>query len=508
MKMNNIALHAAVVVALGTAPIGGFAVTSTKYAPGTPVTLATERPLGTDATIPFTGSYGITYTESKLNSALVGTGSPLEIRVTLTNGAKFIGTPTPSALTCAYTATLGGDGLGETAAETVIKEADAVVTFKLKAGQLSAVAQCVFTGSVTIGNGSNGGQATYGMSIDSQLKATVPEERVTANLQGDVLKFGQAFGLVASTLGQVTVDVTDPSFSQKFVSGGSVQATGGYLGLLTYDRVSEANAFVITGGAIAAVTDNQTDADELFVANSKVTVILSGTPLQADAGGSNVSVGWGNSEANACSKATNQYVSPNSSGVAEFTVAPASAVDGLHLCYIVDGATRIDKGIVYYEVKATTDSTRAPNVAVSDNTLATFYKNGTSIKILTIPEPTDGNNELNIRIYNMSSSYTMKVYGTLYRPDGTVIGKNALLATVAPNAVKVIKSGGPAPKNMELAGLFSLSTTWGGGRAWLQLEGDSQQMRVQALAKTGGIMVNMSDRVIADGDSFKRPDSQ
>jgi hypothetical protein len=48
-------------------------------------------------------------------------------------------------------------------------------------------------------------------------------------------------------------------------------------------------------------------------------------------------------------------------------------------------------------------------------------------------------------------------------------------------------------------------TTWGGGRAWMQIEGDSQLIRVQALAKTAGILVNMSDRVIEDSGTFKRP---
>ena len=104
------------------------------------------------------------------------------------------------------------------------------------------------------------------------------------------------------------------------------------------------------------------------------------------------------------------------------------------------------------------------------------------------------------------SSSKIKVYGTLYKIDGSVIGKNVGLGDIDGNAVKVLKSGGPAPANVGLANLFGV-TTWGGGRAWLQIEGDSQQLRVQALAKTAGTLVNMSDRVIEDSGAFYRSDA-
>jgi hypothetical protein len=156
---------------------------------------------------------------------------------------------------------------------------------------------------------------------------------------------------------------------------------------------------------------------------------------------------------------------------------------------------------VSFDATVTTSATSKPNVEVSgEKVAAKYYKNGTSIKILTIPDPTDTNNPFNIRIYNMGAT-DAGVYGTLYNTKGQLIGTaNTLLSTLKPKAVKVMKA-------TDLGTLFGV-TTWGAGRAWLQIEGDSQQIRAQAYAKTGGVLVNMSDRVIEDSGTFKRADTQ
>jgi len=495
MNTNNIALRAAVVIALGTVPA---LASATVYSPGTPVTFASEIVVNENAAVNFTGNYGITIDMKEFINHTIGTSAPLEIKMTLTDGATFTGV-TPASLQCNY------------APPNAVKPADSklngtdgetVVTFKLPQGTFTAVvaeAVCVFNGGIKLTSGSKGGNATYGMTVSAYLKSVIAEEEVKKSLGGTIVAFKQAYG-ITMTPGQVTIDVADPSFSRNFM-GTNIDGKNAVLGSLQY-KVIDATVLKVTGGVISPVAAPGTEL--LPTGNSTVT--LSGTPLMGAAGGTTVSVGRGASNAVACGTAPVEVKNPTVSGAVTFnTVAPLELANGTIFCYRVDGGTRIDKGLITFDLTAPSDPDIQPNVTVTgEKVLTTFYKNGTSVKILTIPDPTDLNNELNIRIYNMGTS-AVKVFGSLYKADGTLLGtKNSLLGTIDPNAVKVIKSGGPAPKNMEVATVFGL-TTWGGGRAWMQIEGDSQLIRVQALAKTAGTLVNMSDRVIEDSGTFKRP---
>jgi len=66
------------------------------------------------------------------------------------------------------------------------------------------------------------------------------------------------------------------------------------------------------------------------------------------------------------------------------------------------------------------------------------------------------------------------------------------------NAVKAIKV-------TDLKSKFGV-TTWD-GRAWMQIEGDSQQIRVQSLIRSGGAagpLINFSDRVLEDSGALCR----
>lgn len=104
-------------------------------------------------------------------------------------------------------------------------------------------------------------------------------------------------------------------------------------------------------------------------------------------------------------------------------------------------------------------------------------KTETSIKILNIPDPKDLHNSLLIRIYNIGSSES-RVYGTLYNAKGVRLGiANQLLAMLKANTVETFSS-------TQLAKTFGVEE-WGegGGRAWIQIEGDLKQIRIQAFAK-------------------------
>ncbi len=501
MNTNNIALRAAVVIALGAVPA---VASATLYSPGLPVTLASELPFTGSNLINFDGAtYGITIDMKKFINHTIGTSAPLEIKMTLTNGATFNGV-VATDLTCNYNA--AGGGAVAAASKLNGAASETLVTFKLPAGSFTAAAAeaiCIFTGGINLTSGSKGGNAAYDMMVSSYLKSVIADEQVQDTIAGTVVGFRQAFGIVM-TPGQVTIDVADPSLSQKFVTKANViDGKNTVMGTLKYDVVSTSTV-EIANGTISTVAGTD------LLPASNLTITLSGTPLMAAAGGTTVSVGRGVG-AVACDLigATLPAASvknPTVSGAVSFDdVTNLELIAGVTFCYRVDGLTRLDKGLVTFGITVPSDVNKQPNVAVTgDKVLTTFYKNGTSVKVLTIPDPTDLNNELNIRIYNMSTS-SVKVYGSLYKIDGTLIGeKNTLLGSIDPNAVKVLKSGGPAPKNLDLANVFKV-TTWGGGRAWMQIEGDSQQIRVQAIAKTAGTMVNMSDRVIEDSGTFKRP---
>jgi len=503
MNTNNIALRAAMVIALGAVPV---VASATIYSPGAPVTLASELPFTGSNPIEFAPSatYGITINMSKFINHTIGTSAPLEIKMSLTNGATFTDT-VAGDLVCNYKLP---DAAIPAASKLNGANGESTVTFKLPAGAFTAAAAeavCVFGGGINLTSGSKGGNAAYDMTVSSFLKSVIVDEQVQDSIAGTVVRFGQAYGL-SMTPGQVTIDVADPSLAQKFVIQTNVSDAGrsAVLGSLTY-KVINSNAVKINNGGVISTIAAGTD----LLPTGNLTVTLSGTPLMAAAGGTTVSVGRGAGGALACLPAAVGGVkNPTVSGTVTFdNVTPADliAAGGTTFCYMVDGATRIDKGFVTFDITAPSDSVKQPNITVTgEKVLTTFYKNGTSIKVLTIPDPTDMNNELNIRIYNMSSS-AVNVFGTLYNPKGTVIGeKNTPLGSIDPNAVKVLKSGGPAPKNMEVANMFKV-TSFGGGRAWMQIEGDSQQIRVQVYAKTGGVLVNMSDRVIEDGGTFKRP---
>ena len=481
MNMNNMALRTAVVIALGAVPVVGFA--ASLYAPGTPITLAREITVGAGGLVDFgtNADTALKIDVTKMKGREITTTIPLEVRLTLTNGATF-DTQTAGVFSCDYDA-------GAEAAQAVLQAAPEIATFKMPAGKFDADAPaCYYKGKIKLANGSKGGDADYGMVANAYLNSTeTPEDSVTATIQGSIVLFKQAYGLVV-TPAPVTIDVASPSLSTQFVG----KVSSGKMGIFEYATAIAVSALYIkdVNGTLAEV-----GAGDIL---DKATITLTGTPLQAG-GVVTITVGGTN-----CDKVNDKYVkAPTSSGVVSFEIDGTDLGDenGVGVCYVVDGTTKLNKGLVTFDATATGDGNKMPSVTVvGDKTFTKFYKNGTSVKVLTIPAPDDVNNPFNLRIYNMGAT-TAKVYGTLYQVDGQILGgkSSVELASVDPNAVKVFKSS-------DLGKVFGV-TTWT-GRAWMQIEGDSQQIRVQALAKTNGVMVNMSDRVLEDRGAFYRSDSK
>jgi len=503
MNTNNMTLRAAVAFALSVAPL--FAAQATAvYGPGKPLTLASEYAtnpgdkvmLAAAGTPPATDTSILLDLPAFSGRVINSNTTPLEIRIRLTGGATFTGGLSAGSLQCTYTAGAVGPTYQNVLSIQDGNNGETSVNFKLSDGTYAAGGKCVFSGVVAL----HSGQKDYGMVVSAQFKnLSDSTENVASNLEGTVITFAQSYALTVSPV-NVMINVASPHFSQKFGNGGTVTAV---LGNFSYGTTRTDIYFAdnAANGLVKPVVGTN-------LLTNTIKVTLSGAPLLA--GGRVIRSFIGTTVADCDTTVgliSKEIKTVSVSGVVTFETIPAADFVSSTFCYVVDGSTRVDKGNVTFDVSYTPSGTANGNLTVAgDKTLATFAKNGTSIKVLNIPNPTNTAEVFNIRIYNMGSS-DAGVYGTLYEMDkGNVagpklIGKNVLLATVPANAMKGTTSAG-------LAKLMGV-TDWV-GRAWMQIEGDSQQIRVQALMYSGNnkdSLVNMGDRVLEDSGAFCRSDT-
>ncbi len=498
MNTNNFTLRTAVIIALGATPI--VASASAVYTPSNPAVLAREIDVATGATIAFKPEdHNLKFSIVNLKGRTIDTNFPFEMRLTLTNGATFASNISANSLMCGY---LNGSINAMQPALNMLGGADTTkAVFKFPGGKISSdVPYCLFSGGINLTSGSKGGDMSYDMVATAYIYSLVSTaDSVSETMEGSIITFKQAYQ-AALTVDPHTIDVASPSFSMKFLS--TVNPQSAKMGLITYKPVDGYN-YKLANGIFTQITTPDTD-----VLGGDSTITLSGSPLQTQG---SVLIGVAGNAASPCAQTPNFAAGGNAktasvSGVVTFTVSKANLanVAGVSFCYMVDGATRLNKGTVTLDITTPTGTGTKPNLDIAgDKTVAKFFKNGTSVKVLTIPDPTDINNPLNIRIYNMGGTES-SVYGNLYTVTGTQIGSaNQLLGTVKPNGVLVLKT-------TDIAKIYGVAkwTESGTSRAWMQIEGDSQQLRVQALAKTGGVMINMSDRVLEDSGTFKRSDTQ
>lgn len=508
MNMNT-GLRVAVAILLGTTMQGAIAANS----PTSPIKIASETGDFTDQNISGSVTFEVPVINNRLIKADVAnppSSQPYYVVITLTGGAKFQ-SATNLSLNCDYSASVAGGAttVAAVADSPVAKDGDTVAGFRLSSGRLSG--NCVLTFGNPAIKLTSGNAKEYGIKVDARHLDTY--DPVSATVSGTLVTFTQ--GMQASVeQGTVTVDVSTPSVSKKFLVAGTVSGWAASvvtavarLGTIKYAKVTDVKTVAMADPA------NNTYLDSF-------TLTVSGSPLaavqQSAASGSTSAGVYLSSDLCNTSAAANSnggaltYASGNQVSFVGVKAAAFDATNGLSVCMVGNDATPIDRGIVGFTISsvkaaaggASNGVSPVPNLDVVDTTLTKVVKNGTSLKVLNIPSPDAALDQATLRFYNMGTS-SGKVLGTLYGQGdannvggGEAMGSNVvLIESLAPNAVKVISGA-------EIGKLFG-KTTWT-GRAWLQIESEIKGLRVQALVRTniGGqqVLTNMSERVLLDSE--------
>jgi len=466
---------------------------------------------------------------SVIPNRIISSTAPYFVVVTLTGGAQFSGDGVE--LQCGYSTTLAKAAAGSTALvdSPAAAAGGSVAAFKVQsAGANGAVTSCQLVWTAGSGIVMTSGNKDYGVSISN--RHTDPSDTVTATVAGTIITFVQ--GLQASvSAGSVTIDVVSPALSKKFLVTGSVTsgttAMAGTttavadLGVIRYTSASD--IYVLAGtnavkgsflgqatitvsgsliaGAVSATSGSTTTTGFVYLSNTPTCSAQVGTTTQV---------------ALAYLQSTGRVASGNQVSfvvsAADFTEGGAAPINsGIHVCMMPNDITTLEKGVVSFSVSVTSAlSNSKPNLTISDTILTKVVKNGTSVKVLNLPPPDYTTDVAYVRFYNMGS-VTGKVYGTLYS-QGTTDGNNTgggsvlgtsnftLIESLAPG--QVVTLSGPAIGSK--VGL----TTWP-GRAWMQVESEVRGLRIQALIRSGGpqgTLTNMSDRIMADGETLQRTD--
>lgn len=427
--------------------------------------------------------------------------APMEIRFTLTGGATFSALPALTDFTCEQVRATAGAVVSYTAgdatksstnAAAILQTTPSTLSFKVDSGVI--MGSCSATVTITL----QSGQKDYGVIVSAQHQ--YPVDLVSFSTAGGIVSFGQAFN-AAITPTIVTIDVRDPSLSKQFIDGGN---TVGLVRIGTLKYALNAGSYYKVGASNVLTPLVAADA-RTYVLSTKLT--LSGTPLIGGAEGIFLTL-----DADDCGEANKllDAVAPVSGSVSiDFSNAAGELDDGVAVCYKANNTAPIEKGSVTY-TWVLGSSAGKPNLDIpGDKELSSFTKNGASVKVLNIPSPTNPVDLPFIRVYNMGPTVA-NVYGTLYSQGdasnvgaGEVLGgkSSVSLLKLEPGAVSVIQAS-------DLAKAVGIDPLVGwNGRAWLQLEADSQLIRVQALIRSGGAggtLVNASDRVTADSEAICR----
>jgi len=535
---TNTSLRIVVAMLLGTTMQGAFA-----YSPTDPIKFASESADITGVTsvaAVITAGFDVPVISGKV----VSSTAPYFVVISLKDGATFgSGAALGMKLTCGYANFNLVSGAGtSTGLVTALTDSPAAVqggtiaAFKLQSGGSTggatgaAIGTCVGTSVTTLGKLTASkctlslpadaiqlasGKKDYGVSVVARHQD--PSDGASATVNGTIVSFTQGMQLSVSA-GSVTVDVTSPSLSKKFLVTGSVATTTAglvttavaALGIIRYTPVP--GVLTMAGGA-APTNASYLTTFNLTVSGSPIGAAQSTAAVGVVSGGIYLSNGNGASACNG-SGAGAAGGAPNTLRVSSgnqvsFVAVPAAMLDvtyGLSVCMIGNEASIIDRGVVSFTIDGITGANGGtPNLSSVDSTLVKVVKNGTSIKVLNIPSPDYSVDQAYTRLYNMGT-IAGKVFGTLYNPGdasnagaGAVLGtQNAVLVeSLAPNAVAVLT---PA----DLARIFGLPS-WN-GRAWMQIESEIKGLRVQALMRNGpsGVLMNMGDRVLGDSECLTR----
>jgi hypothetical protein len=533
-KQHNPRLQVAMWVALGMVSSVGYAA---DYTLNSAMTYALEQKADTmELAIPQgTDTFNIPVDKGRIIRATTETTTtiPYYVKIVLSNGATFVNEP---SLMCECEDTDANDC-------NIRREFNAAgsnkVSFEITASDANAADLPVKMLGGTCRLDGDGGQLKIkvqsGTSDYSMQIVTIQDRAVdmlSAINAGIYASFSQAMEVKPSA-GRVTIDVSNPSLSTDFIADGTVYGVGTpavKIAMLGYIQYANKGSILNTKDATVANAEDTLSKFNLTVsgiplesANTKEGVRAGGVflaPYQYDDAGTpkplNCSVSakentWAQTNAGIVS-AVGGTVTFEGIDAALFVPTDGAATDqanGVAICFQSNGTTAISKGKVKFKLTGTgaSNPSSTPNLDVVDTVLTDVLKNGASVKVLNLPGDPNGGDQPFVRIYNMESSRAARVTATLYDQNGVKIGNSA---TQAVTLVDKLDAG--AVKALSLKDLFTAFgvTSWS-GRAWMQLEADTQKLRVQALVRSGGAggtLINLSDRVMADSECLSRSDTK
>jgi len=167
--------------------------------------------------------------------------------------------------------------------------------------------------------------------------------------------------------------------------------------------------------------------------------------------------------------------------------APGNSHNGLNLCLVAEGSTKVmTDGVVTVTINGITTAGGKVVELGSSADFLQVKRNGTVVRVLNVPGDAADPYRVNIRMYNTSTQPVTNIMGTLYGVDGKEIATNLVLAdSLAPNNMKLLTSD-----NM----VSIVGKAWT-GRAWLLIQApvDSSAFKVQVLIKQpSGVLSNIS----------------
>jgi len=497
---TNTSLRMAVALLFSTALQGTMAASLTD-----PIKIADEEPDFT-STMNAGTSAGFEIDIPVISSRRITSTTPYYVVVTLKGGATF--STGAVTLTCNYS---GNTNVGAATDSPAAASGGTVAAFRLQSAAGNGLLTANTCKLAMNTNATNGALQLASGKKDYSIVATArhldPADYTSASQSGTLITFTQGMQ-VKVTQGAVTVDVASPSVSKKFVpTDTNTKGFSAYLGTLEYASV---DGVVMMNGA---ATDNSISDSLGRYLQGGVTLLVSGAPLMAaqktsispatDSFTAGIFLGTNGSCNDSAAGGALAYASGTQ---VSFTMSLGQyqTVNGaMYVCMQANGVSTIDRGAVGFLLTPGATSFK-PNMGSVDTTLVKVVKNGTSIKVLNIPNPENLTDQAFVRFYNMSSN-TGKVYGTLYGQDGAVLGTSntLLIDNMAKDTVSVLSATDLATKFV-ISKNPTTGQSWA-GRAWLQIESEIRGLRIQALVRSngaGGVLMNMSDRILTDDEYY------
>jgi hypothetical protein len=451
----------------------------------------------------------------------VSASKNLSVKVTLTNGAKFLVTPKLICPSTGVTDSYGGKGIsgadwGKVVDASTVSGANAagataykllplstgnmgILTFEFPQGftipnvgsgacLLSYSAALAAESSVTAAAVLKGGAA--GQNIDMAVEITYQDvfASVTKTATIPLIKFVTAYqatiskdNLATKTASDVTVDVrTD---SKKFVLkdgsvtnivlGGSVNVSATVAGIRNATGALVSASDLFTTATITIDGSPVSTLGSITFSSANMAGACGGTPLTIPVGTPTVTSGGGGSITVSLPMAGDAYS------------AMVSGVTGLAFCLNADGTKVMSDGQISIIVNGI--SPGGALFEIGSGNIALVGRNGTVVRVLNIPNST-GTDRAFIRFYN-TSTQPVVVTGTLYGQDGKEIGNKGakLFDPLQSNDTKTLDSAALMAK-------VGATAAWT-GRAWLMIQApiSADMFKVQALVRTAnGTLTNVS----------------